>query len=119
MTGEEARWAGLGNDELPCSVCLQPQWGCICIKKPGTIIRLPDGRIATTVYNGLDGVGIKWGRHSVTLADLNPSTGIGGKAPADYPWFPDAMLRDPYPGADLPCVGEDYEIVATQEDKNG
>jgi len=26
--------------------------------KPGTVIRLQDGRIATIVYNGLDGYGI-------------------------------------------------------------
>ena len=78
----------------------------------GTIVRLPDGREGTTVYNGLDGVGIKWGRHAVTMKDVRGTGGlIREDAPRDYEWFPDAMLRDPYPGADLPCVGEDFEIV--------
>jgi hypothetical protein len=31
--------------------------------------------------------------------------------PDGYAWFPDAMLRELYPGADLPCVGEEFEIV--------
>ena len=31
--------------------------------RPGTIIRLPDGRIGTICYNNLDGEGGVWGRH--------------------------------------------------------
>lgn len=84
------------------------------INRPGTIVRLPDGRIGTTIYNGLDGVGIKWGRHPVTLADF-PQT----PKPTDWPFYPDAMLRSPYPGADLPCVGDEYEIEGpAQEEKH-
>lgn len=73
----------------------------------GTIVQLPDGRIGTTVYNGLDGVGIKWGRHEPDPKDF---VGTGGP-PKDWPWFPDAMLRDDYPSADVPCVGETFEIL--------
>ncbi|MFA6064006.1 MAG: hypothetical protein WC736_15565 [Gallionella sp.] len=80
--------------------------------KAGTVVRLSDGRYGTVVYNGLDGVGIKWGRHQVTLDDLLGSGGmLDEKVPNDYPWKADAMLRNPYPGAEMPCVGEDYEIA--------
>ena len=63
--------------------------------KQGTVVKLPDGRIGTAVYNGLDGYGIAWGIHQEP--------------------FPvaEAMLRDPYPSAvaDMECVGEDFERV--------
>ncbi len=84
------------------------------INRLGTIIRLPDGRVGTTVYNGLDGVGIKWGRHKPDLEDFKGSSGnaVRWTPPSpDWPWEPDAMLRNPYPSADLPCVGKDYEIL--------
>jgi len=77
--------------------------------KAGTIIRLPDGREGTVVYNGLDGVGIKWGRHVISIEDVGG--GSWYEAPRDYEWFPDAMLREPYPSAEIPCVGEEFEIV--------
>jgi hypothetical protein len=64
--------------------------------KPGTIVRLPDGREGTTVYHGLDGYGIKWGAHIVDEENLPE---------------PDAMLRDPYPSADYECVGSKYIVV--------
>ena len=35
--------------------------------KVGTIIELLDGKRGTVVYNGLDGVGIKWGEHNITI----------------------------------------------------
>lgn len=85
--------------------------------KAGTIIQLPDGRIGTLVYNGLDGRGIKWGRHTVTEQDLidaaqgaNP---LFGKAPAGFDWFPDAMLRNAYAGCSLEMeyVGDEFEVV--------
>ena len=38
--------------------------------KPGIHIRLPDGREGTVVYHGLDGYGIKWGRHTLTDEDI-------------------------------------------------
>jgi hypothetical protein len=33
--------------------------------KLGTRIKLSDGRIGTVVFNGLIGVGIKWGEHTI------------------------------------------------------
>jgi len=79
----------------------------------GTIIQLPDGRIGTTVYHGLDGIGIKWGRHNPPPEDFVGTNGglFDTDIPEDWPWFPDAMLRDPYPGADLPCVGTEFTIL--------
>ena len=64
----------------------------------GTIIELPDGRRGTLVYWNLDGGGIVFDE----LTNLDPS---------DLP-EPDAMLRDPYPSAELPCVGEDFEVLS-------
>ena len=68
---------------------------------PGTIVRLPDGREGTTVYNFFDGVGVAWGR-----IDL----------PEDEAKWPEheAMLRNSYPHAievGLECVGEEYEVI--------
>jgi len=85
--------------------------------KAGTIIKLQDGRVGTVVYNSLDGVGIKWGRHKITMADIQGHGSLfnDDKAPDDYEYYPDAMLRNPYPSADLPCVGEDYSIESIPE----
>ncbi len=86
--------------------------------KPGTIIRLPDGREGTVVYHGLDGYGVRFGRIEVNVdAILSNSNGCvlvgveGAEPPEDWPWFPEAMLRDAYPGVVLPCVGEEYEVL--------
>lgn len=83
--------------------------------KLGTIVELPDGRRGTMVYHGLDGYGIKWGEHSPDPADFEGTHGnLGGSAPANWPWFPDAMLRDDYPAAaaeGVECVGDEYEVV--------
>lgn len=84
---------------------------------PGTVVRLADGREATVVYNSLCGYGVKMGRIMLsanqieaiyqgdgnTLHNGNPT----GRADIE----PEAWLRDPWPGAKMPCVGEDYEIV--------
>jgi hypothetical protein len=78
--------------------------------KAGTIVRLADGREGTVVYNGLDGVGIKFGRHAITLTDVE-GNGLFGQAPTDYPYYPNAMLRETYPSADLPCVGTNFEVI--------
>ena len=79
--------------------------------KAGTIIKMEDGRIGTIVYNGLDGEGVKWGRH-----DVSGLVGCGNLLPCDVPvgyeLYPDAMLRNPYPGADLPCVGREYDVIS-------
>ena len=78
----------------------------------GTIVELKDGRRGTAVYNGLDGVGIKWGEYNITENDIKGDGGMTKQEiPEDYEWKPDAMLREDYPSADLPCVGEDYEII--------
>lgn len=85
--------------------------------KAGTIVRFSDGRYGTVVYNGLDGVGIKWGKHRVTMEDIFGSGGMLNETPPDgYQWKAEAMLRAPYKGADMPCVGEDYEVVDFDEE---
>jgi hypothetical protein len=84
--------------------------------KPGTVVRLPDGREGTVVFHSLTGYGIVWGARRLSDAELemiysgNGSL-FGGEGPSDCP-RPEAMLRDHYPTADLECVGEDYEIVS-------
>lgn len=77
--------------------------------KPGTFVRLPDGREGTVVYHGLDGYGIMWGRITIDPKVVEQHNSLFGRAPSDYPYFPEAMLRDPYPNAELECVGEEYE----------
>lgn len=79
--------------------------------KPGTIIQLPDGREGTVVYHGLDGYGIQWGAVEVDVEQLLSVNGLFGTAPDDWPWFPEAMLRDPWPNAEIECVGSDYKVV--------
>lgn len=77
--------------------------------KAGTIVQIPDGRVGTVVYNGLDGVGIKWGRHSVTLEQITEAAKI-----ESLEWEPEAMLRDSYPHArevGMECVGDEFVVV--------
>lgn len=84
----------------------------------GTIVELPDGRRGTTVYNGLDGVGIKWGKHILPPGAMDGTSGgviDDRKCPDDWEWFPEAMLRESYPSADLECVGEIFEIISVPE----
>jgi len=89
--------------------------------KLGTIVKLPDGREGTMVYNSLIGVGIRWGRHYPDPADFEGSSGdtIRWKPPEDWPWEPDALLRDPWESCREhgfepdECVGDRYEIVET------
>lgn len=89
--------------------------------KAGVVVRLPDGREGTVVYNGLDGRGIKWGRHEVTTEIIEKAMGyqnpLFGEPPALYPWLPDAMLRDPYTGCDkgIEYVGSQFEVVDLSE----
>ena len=81
--------------------------------KAGTIIELPDGRTGTVVYNSLDGVGIKWGKHNVTIKNIQGCGNLfnNEKVADDYDLYPDAMLRESYPGADLECVGGEFKII--------
>ena len=87
--------------------------------KAGTLIRLADGREGRVVYNGLDGVGIKWGSEPVDVETImRGDSGLFDNSPHDEElqhWQPDAMLRDPYPHAAQPCVGTDYKIVEEQQ----
>lgn len=86
--------------------------------KVGTQIRMADGREATVVFHGLVGDGIKWGLHEPRPEDFEGTSGDllspADDSPAlteDWPWHPDAYLRSPFPSADLPCVGDDFEVV--------
>ena len=86
--------------------------------KAGTHIRIADGRVGTVVYNGLDGVGIKFGVHHITESDLHGSGWcFSNDAPEDYEWLPDAMLRDSYKGcrADVEYVGDSFNHIADVE----
>lgn len=76
-------------------------------------IRLPDGRVGTICWKHLDGVGGVWGQHTFTM----PAGGFGDELPA-----PEFMLREKAAEdvlrrnghrADLECVGDDYERLAT------
>jgi hypothetical protein len=79
--------------------------------KPGTIVRLPDGREGTVVYNGLIGYGIVWGRVSVDVdAVLGSCPLFDGPSAQNVP-EPEALLRKPWDGAELECVGDDYEVI--------
>ena len=87
--------------------------------KAGTLVRLADGREGRVVYNGLDGVGIRWGTDPVDVATImRGDSGMFDNSPDDTElrrWTPEAMLRDPYPSAireGLECVGRDFEVIA-------
>lgn len=90
--------------------------------KLGTQIRLPDGREGTVIYNSLIGVGIKWGLYDPDPKDFEGTDGntfVERSDPLseDWWWEPNAILRDPWPGAEEygfaqdECVGEKYEII--------
>ena len=79
--------------------------------KPGTHLRLPDGRKATVTYHGLDGYGVVWGHRHLTPDEQRGL--LAGEAEVAFrrDLAPVAMLRDPYHGADLECVGSVYKVV--------
>lgn len=84
--------------------------------KLGTIIELPDGRRGTVVFNGLCGVGIRWGELNPDPEDFKNSHGdvidpLPEVTERLVNWKPEAYLRESCPTADLPCVGTDYEII--------
>jgi len=81
--------------------------------KLGTQVQLLDGRIGTVVFNGLCGVGIKWGRHDPPAEDFRGTYGdvFTSEPPPDWPWFPDAYLRDEFPSADAECVGTEFIVL--------
>ena len=88
--------------------------------KPGTIIKLSDGRIGTVIYNGLVGVGIKWGEYRKSDSEWEDIfEGTNAEFPAakdlsDWEWEPDAFLRKPEMTNRLgkECVGEEYDAIA-------
>lgn len=94
--------------------------------KLGTHIKLPDGRVGTAVFNGLVGVGIKWGLHYPSPEELKGTHGDlfdSPELPEDWPWEPDALLRKPWSDTNAgwsveQCVGEEYEVtyVPVQEE---
>lgn len=81
--------------------------------KPGTIIRLPDGREGTVVYHGLIGYGIAWGRVSVDVDATNATCPLFASNDEPPPGVvePEALLREPWATAPMECVGEEYEVV--------
>jgi hypothetical protein len=81
--------------------------------KAGTLIRLKDGRSGRVVYNGLDGVGIKFGDGPVDIETImRGDSGLFHNSPDDAElrkWMPEAMLREPYArSCGLECVGRRY-----------
>jgi hypothetical protein len=91
--------------------------------KLGTVVRLPDGRVGTCVYNSLIGVGIKWGIHNPDPKDFEGTSGdlFSSNKPDDWPWKPDALLRDPWPTCEdygftpAECVGGKYTVIEREE----
>jgi len=83
--------------------------------RPGTIVRLPDGREGTVVYHGLDGYGIQWGNIRADVERILSGNGAtaGHQPPGMEDLYPQAMLRSWYPGCGsrVEYVGDDYEIV--------
>lgn len=85
--------------------------------KLGTQLILPDGREATVVYNSLVGVGCKLGFHDPDPADFDGTNGnlTHADVPEDWPWEPDVLLREPWPGCDrtgfapADCVGREFD----------
>ena len=78
--------------------------------RPGTIIKLPDGREATVVSHDLIGYGIIWGRVEVDVERILNTCSLFSETPNDWPWVAEAVLREPGL-VDIDCVGTEYEIV--------
>ena len=87
--------------------------------KLGTQVKLPDGRMGTVVFNGLVGVGIKWGLHDPPPEDFENTHGdlFDIEPPANFKWNPDALLREPFKTCKEngynpeDCVGKDFEVI--------
>lgn len=91
--------------------------------KPGTVVRLADGRIATVVYNSLMGYGVRMGRIKLTHEMLDAiysgdgNTVVDGNPSGMAEIEPEALLRDGWPAAPMPCVGESYEVEEEEDGK--
>ncbi len=93
--------------------------------KLGTQIRFIDGREATVVYNSLIGVGIIWGLHNPNPKDFEGTNGdtVGEALVSDdWPWEPEALLRDPWDECEKSTgfareafVGNEYEVIRAGE----
>lgn len=85
--------------------------------KLGTWVKVPDGRIGTVVYNGLDGVGIMWGKKTFSAEEkeliLSACPLFSSGKPDDWneKFSPQAMLRDKKLEKliGIECVGEERE----------
>lgn len=75
--------------------------------KINTLIKLSDGRTGRTVYNNLDGVGIKLDCPPLSKEEEQQLRLFN--APDEYK--PDVMLRGYYPNAFCECYDGDYEII--------
>ena len=72
--------------------------------KPGTIVKLDDGRVGTVVLHGLTGYGVKLGRHKIPQKDIDLILSTPGDmhligvncidAPPDFEWLPDVTGLD-------------------------
>lgn len=84
------------------------------ITQLGTQVKLPDGRLATVVYNSLVGVGVKFGLHDPDPADFDGTDGNTFQDGSDrsFAWQPDALLREPEMSdkIGMPCVCKDGDV---------
>jgi hypothetical protein len=89
--------------------------------KLGTIVRLKDGREATVVYNSLIGYGVRIGRIELTSEMIEAiyagdgNTVKNGNPSGMLDIEPEALLRDPWGGEPMPCVGASYEVIEVGE----
>lgn len=56
----------------------------------GSVVRVRDGRVGFVTYHGLDGYGLRW-------------------KDSDETQPPEALLREPYNGAQAECVGREFQ----------
>jgi hypothetical protein len=86
----------------------------------GTIVQVRGGRIGTVVYKGFDGYGVAWGEIPLTEADRAAAEKIEGHRlpPVEPGRFPipgaDALLREHFPGAGMPCAGQACRVIRQQ-----
>ena len=81
--------------------------------KLGAVVRMPDGRIGTVVFNGFKGVGLKEGVHHPNPKDFEGTFGDfsePSRDATDWPWIPDFYIT-----AHWPCRGVDYELVGASD----
>lgn len=77
--------------------------------KPGTFIKLPDGRTGTIVWNNLDGYGGIWGLDMTIRA--KQLCGFTDEFPEPEFMLRDKSLQGRVGTKKSECVGEEYEII--------